>query len=154
MRIVFVRHGEPDYEHDCLTETGKAQAAEAAKRLRGLGITEIYASPMGRAQQTAASTAEMLGLPIRTLDYMHEILWGGPDIPDHGHPWGLSDRMVKRFFSAHVGRMRSLQQGGEEWEGSLPRARAVTRRAVVAGERELGDNPRSRSAKLRAIEKE
>ncbi len=96
MRIVFVRHGEPDYEHDCLTETGKAQAAEAAKRLRGLGITEIYASPMGRAQQTAASTAEMLGLPIRTLDYMHEISWGGPDIPDHGHPWGLSDRMVNQ----------------------------------------------------------
>ena len=66
----------------------------------------------------------------------------------------LSDRMVKRFFSAHVGRMRSLQQGGEEWEGSLPRARAVTRRAVAAGEREIESNPRARSAKLRAIEKE
>ena len=66
----------------------------------------------------------------------------------------LSDRMVKRFFAAHVGRMRSLQQGGEEWEGSLPRARAVTRRAVAAGEREIGSNPRARSAKLRAIEKE
>ena len=26
MRIVFVRHGEPDYEHDCLTEQGKANA--------------------------------------------------------------------------------------------------------------------------------
>ena len=23
MRIIFVRHGEPDYEHDCLTEEGK-----------------------------------------------------------------------------------------------------------------------------------
>ena len=66
----------------------------------------------------------------------------------------LSDRVVKRFFAAHVGRMKSLQQGGEEWEGEKPRARAVTRRAVVAGERELRLNPRSRSAKLRAIEKE
>jgi hypothetical protein len=27
MRIIFVRHGEPDYEHDCLTETGRKQAA-------------------------------------------------------------------------------------------------------------------------------
>ena len=30
MRIIFVRHGEPDYKRDCLTETGKAQAAAAA----------------------------------------------------------------------------------------------------------------------------
>ena len=66
----------------------------------------------------------------------------------------LSDRIVKRFFAAHIGRMRSLQKGGEEWEGSEPRARPVTKRAVVAEESEVVSNPRSRSAKLRAIEKE
>ena len=27
MRIIFVRHGEPDYEHDCLTAKGREQAA-------------------------------------------------------------------------------------------------------------------------------
>ena len=94
MRLVFVRHGEPDYEHDCLTETGKKQAEEVVDRLVGLGITDICASPMGRAQQTAAPTAARLGLPVRTLDFMHEIYWGGPDIPENGHPWALSDRMV------------------------------------------------------------
>ena len=31
MRIIFVRHGEPDYENDCLTETGRRQAAAAAE---------------------------------------------------------------------------------------------------------------------------
>lgn len=66
----------------------------------------------------------------------------------------LTDRVVKRFFAAHVGKMRSLQQGGEEWVGEEPRARAVTRKAVVAGEEETGLNPRSRSAKLRVIERE
>ena len=65
----------------------------------------------------------------------------------------LSDRVVKRFFAAHVGRMRSLQQGGEEWVGELPRARAVTGRAVMAGRRERELNPRSRSARLRAVER-
>ena len=65
----------------------------------------------------------------------------------------LTDRVVKRFFAAHVGKMQSLQQGGEEWVGEEPRARAVTRRAVVAGEDELSLNPRSRSAKLRVIER-
>ena len=66
----------------------------------------------------------------------------------------LSDRTVKRFFAAHVGRMRSLQQGGEEWVGDEPRARAVTKKAVVAGAEEQNLNPRSRSAKLRVIEME
>ena len=41
MRIVFVRHGEPDYERDCLTEKGKLQAKAAAKRLVRENIQEI-----------------------------------------------------------------------------------------------------------------
>ena len=65
----------------------------------------------------------------------------------------LSDRKVKRFFSSHVGRMRSLQVGGEEWCGEEPRAKMVTRRAVTPGEDEMAVNPRSRSAKLRAMER-
>ena len=65
----------------------------------------------------------------------------------------LTDRVVKRFFSEHVGRDVSLQQGGSEWKGSLPRAVAVTRKAVTAEDAELDDNPRSRSAKLRVVER-
>lgn len=65
----------------------------------------------------------------------------------------LSDRIVKRFFAAHVGKMRALQQGGEAWEGDEPKAWAVTRKAVVAGAAELELNPRARSAKLRVIER-
>ena len=96
MRIVFIRHGEPDYAHDCLTETGKVQAAAAAERVKDEGITEIYASPNGRAQETAGYTARKLGLPITTLDYMHEIDWGGveEELPLCGHPWTLSERMI------------------------------------------------------------
>ena len=66
----------------------------------------------------------------------------------------LTDRIVKRFFTKHVGRMVSLQQGGERWEGEEPRMRAVTGKVVVASEEEADLNPRSRSAKLRAAEKE
>ena len=65
----------------------------------------------------------------------------------------LTDRIVKRFFAAHVGRMVSLQQGGERWEGDLPRVRLVTRHAVVASEQETDVNPRARSAKLRTVER-
>lgn len=101
MRIIFVRHGEPNYEKDCLTEQGKLQALAAAERLREEGIEEIYASPLGRAMETAACTSEALGLPIRTLDFMREIHWGSVDghpIPEDGHPWKLSDEMARQGF--------------------------------------------------------
>lgn len=66
----------------------------------------------------------------------------------------LSDTFVKRFFAAHIGKMRSLQQGGEVWEGEMPRLKAVSRKAIQAQEEEVKSNPRSRSAKLRVVEKE
>ena len=63
----------------------------------------------------------------------------------------LTDRLVKQRFAAHVGRWRSLQQGGEAWEGELPAAVPVTRKAIVPGDEEIAGNPRARSAKLRVV---
>lgn len=102
MRIIFVRHGEPDYARDCLTDVGKAQAAAAAERLADENISEVYASPCGRASQTAAFTARRLGLPVVILDYMREISWGGPGIPEDGHPWTLADRMIEEGFDFYA----------------------------------------------------
>ena len=96
MRLIFVRHGEPDYEHDCLTATGKKQAAAAAERLKREGIGTIYSSPMGRARETAEFTARHLGLPITELGFMHEISWGGPGVPENGHPWTLGEWIIDR----------------------------------------------------------
>ena len=107
MRIIFVRHGEPDYARDCLTEAGRLQAAAAAERLAGEGITEIYASPCGRARETASYTAARLGLTVTTLEYMREISWGGPGIPHDGHPWTLGDRMLEEGFDFRAGDWRA-----------------------------------------------
>ena len=65
----------------------------------------------------------------------------------------LEDRMVKQFMAAHEGRMEALAKGGARWSGTLPRARRVTRKAVVATEAETERNPRARSAKLRVLER-
>ena len=103
MRLLMIRHGEPNYEKDCLTEQGKKQAAAAAVRLEREGITEIFSSPQGRARETASYTAKRLGLEIQTLPFMHEISWGGPEIPENGHPWTLSERMIaEENFDFHA----------------------------------------------------
>ncbi len=90
MKIYFVRHGHPNYQLDCLTELGHLQAAACAKRLQNEGIEEIYTSPQGRAKETAAHTAELLGLDIVTCDFIKEITWrsrDGSELLENGHPW-------------------------------------------------------------------
>lgn len=65
----------------------------------------------------------------------------------------LEDRAVKRYFMDHVGRDVSLPEGGSRWEGSEPRARFIQRKALGPSDEECRANPRSRSAKLRVIER-
>ena len=99
MRLIIVRHGEPDYEKDCLTPRGHAQARAAAAGLREEGIEAVFSSPMGRAQETARYTAHALGLSIRTLDFMREIRWGSTDgrpLFADGHPWDIADELIRR----------------------------------------------------------
>lgn len=72
MLLYIIRHGEPDYEHDCLTETGKKQAEALAARLAVNGLDRIYSSPLGRARMTAEPTAKRLGLPIQIEDWASE----------------------------------------------------------------------------------
>ena len=113
MRIIFVRHGEPDYANDCLTENGRLQAKATAERLKDEGINYIYSSPMGRARETASYTANLLGLEVNTLDFMHEIDWGtkkdlgdisgSKSVPHNGHPWTLAVRLYAESPESGVG---------------------------------------------------
>jgi 16S rRNA (cytosine1402-N4)-methyltransferase len=66
----------------------------------------------------------------------------------------LEDRPVKEFFKRHTVKRESLQQGGEKLVYDEPAVRLLTKKPLTASKQELADNPRSRSAKLRAAEKE
>lgn len=72
MRILLIRHGEPDYAIDGLTEKGKREVALLAKKLSKEKIDKIYSSPRGRARLTAEPTAEALGMEIEILPFMRE----------------------------------------------------------------------------------
>jgi broad specificity phosphatase PhoE len=79
--IHLVRHGEvhnPDgilygrLPGFGLSELGKRMAAAAAKELSGRNVRAIYASPLQRAQESAAPLSADFGLDIRTDDRLIE----------------------------------------------------------------------------------
>ncbi len=102
MKIVFVRHGHPDYENDTITELGKKQAEAASLILACYPFTRIFASTCGRAVKTASYTADKLGLPIEMLPFMREISWKPDDITeeekadDRFHPWRMADSIKEQ----------------------------------------------------------
>ncbi len=72
MLFLYVRHGDPIYEPDSLTEEGHRQAEALSKRLARYGVDEIYASTSNRARLTAKPTCEKLGLEATLLDWANE----------------------------------------------------------------------------------
>lgn len=72
MRILMIRHGDPDYEHDSLTETGKKEAALLAEIADSLQVGDCFVSPLGRAKETASYTLRKLNRSAETLDWLQE----------------------------------------------------------------------------------
>lgn len=54
MRLLLVRHGDPDYKNDCLNEIGMREARALAALGPQIGWGTCFVSPLGRAQETAA----------------------------------------------------------------------------------------------------
>ncbi len=74
MRLLFIRHADPDYEHDSLTMTGKEEARALASFLCNEKIDSIYCSPLGRAQKTMEAYLKESGyrLSPATKDWLRE----------------------------------------------------------------------------------
>lgn len=73
MLLYIIRHGDPDYATDTLTERGMLQAEAVGKRLAASGINRVFCSPMGRAMQTAQPTCRLLGLDFTVEPWAKEI---------------------------------------------------------------------------------
>ncbi len=73
MLLYIIRHGEPDYTTDTLTERGRLQAEAVGKRMAASKIDRIFSSPMGRAIQTAEPACRLLNLPCNIEEWTHEI---------------------------------------------------------------------------------
>ena len=72
MKLVFIRHGDPNYELDTLTPTGWEEAEILSDRVCQMDVKAFYCSPLGRAKDTAKATMEKLGRTAEILPWLQE----------------------------------------------------------------------------------
>ena len=70
MRLIFIRHAAPEYEHDSLTEKGWREAKLLAVRTKSWQVDDFYVSPLGRAQDTASFTLKAHGKTAEVMDWL------------------------------------------------------------------------------------
>ena len=73
MEVMLIRHADPNYREDTITERGRREAEALALSLRHRGLDDLYVSPLGRAQETCRYIAEALKVRPVTLDWLREI---------------------------------------------------------------------------------
>lgn len=89
MKLIFIRHGEPDYNTDSLTDNGKIEAELLSKRVMNWNVSEFFVSPQGRALETAKPSLSACGRVATQCDFLHEFSYpiDDPITGRHGVPW-------------------------------------------------------------------
>ncbi len=72
MKLIIIRHADPDYTIDSLTEKGWREAELLGARMMSMDMTSIYMSPLGRAKDTASVTLKMANKKATILPWLRE----------------------------------------------------------------------------------
>lgn len=127
MRILLLRHGEPNYDSDSLTPKGQREAELLSLRLSNYRILDFYTSPLGRAMETAEITTHALGRKAEVLPWLAEFRGRYPD-PETGReslPWDFPPKFWTAFpelRDAHTWAEAPLFSGGtveQIWEETI-----------------------------------
>ncbi len=134
LMLLLVRHAEQatmlEFDPD-LSDRGREQAELLGERLASLPVTAVVASPMRRAQQTAAPLARRLGLEVETEPDIDEIRMSAQE-------------MRARFSRTSA---RTMEPDPDDYTSSAMGAVRVVPRFVwpTGGEGESGDDLRARA---------
>jgi broad specificity phosphatase PhoE len=121
-RIYLMRHGETLYQSEAnegaigngaLTERGREQIAAAALLFRGVPLDRVYASPLGRAQETARIIAQERGLDVLLSADLREITPSAESVATKSIAEVFQE--VQRFFKSHAADWDESYLGGESF---------------------------------------
>ena len=120
MKIIFIRHGEPDKslvdergfigqgrDMAPLSELGILQAEQISKDIQLNKCQLIVSSPYTRALQTAAIISKNIGLDIKVEVDLHEF------IPDKSFQvkGEAENKVLHKEFMKYFGEIRRVKQG-------------------------------------------
>lgn len=97
MHLIFIRHGDPDYANDTVTEKGKREAEILAERISKWNIKDFYCSPMGRAQDTLKPALLKMNRTCETKEWLREFNYHFYDF-DEKRERGLWDYLPRKFY--------------------------------------------------------
>lgn len=139
MLLFYVRHGDPIYEPDSLTELGHRQAEALVKRMKEAKPDKIYASSSTRAILTAEPTAKALGKEIEILDWCHENhAWEEltVDLSENRKTWLWSHKETELLFNSREVRLLDREwyrhPGLERYEKGIKRIQDETDRFLLS----------------------
>ncbi|MCD8023776.1 MAG: histidine phosphatase family protein [Lachnospiraceae bacterium] len=72
MKLLIIRHGDPDYSIDSLTEKGWREAEYLSERIAKLEVRDFYVSPLGRAKDTASLTLKKMNRTAAECKWLRE----------------------------------------------------------------------------------
>jgi 16S rRNA (cytosine1402-N4)-methyltransferase len=144
-RIAIERKRAPIDTTDRLAQIVKDAIPAAARRRGGHPARRTFQALRLEVNGELKDLEE--GLP----QALHSLRGGGRMVAISYH--SLEDRLVKRFFNRHGSRCSCSLEDGACSCGAPEPLRVLTPKPVRPSQKEMDDNPRSRSAKLRAAEK-
>ena len=113
MKLLLIRHGDPDYTHDSLTEKGQREAELLCRRLEKLDVKEWFVSPLGRAQATIRPLLEKTGRSAVTIPWMREFPLHGYDV------YTKTDHVVWDYYPKYRERHPEWDSAGN-WMDASP----------------------------------
>ena len=96
MKILIVRHADPDYSVDSLTKKGWREAEYLAERLSKLKVKDFFVSPLGRAKDTASLTLKKMQRTAKEYPWLREF---APTIIRPDVAWQVRQQQQKPYHA-------------------------------------------------------
>ncbi len=109
MKLLIVRHGDPDYSIDSLTTKGVKEAELLGARMDRTVLDDVYVSPFGRAKLTAEIALKNKHIKTTTCDWLREFSCSAQNPEKTGVIWDLRPS----YYTAH-----KAEYDGENWQNA------------------------------------
>lgn len=149
MKLIFIRHAEPDYENNTLTEKGFKEADYLGQYYKDYTFDEIYVSPLNRAKYTLDGilkyNKKINKDKIHCYDWLQEFLYTWDQLPnyfenddlffDRNHfleQEKLNNSAIKdRYIKATNGLDNILKEHGYERNGRVYKVNSANEKTLL-----------------------